>query len=46
MLNISKLYTENNEIIKDMLTVSKDTDYGLGVVVDGEGASLNFRKAR
>lgn len=44
MLYISKLYTENNEIIKDMLTVGKNTDYGLGVVVDGEGASLNFRK--
>ena len=35
----------SSSIAKQMLTRQKNTDYGLGVVVNGEGKTLNFRKA-
>ncbi len=50
-INISNSYRgkEHNIISKsiasEILTRQKNTDYGLGVVVNGEGRSLNFRKA-
>lgn len=49
-IDITKAYRSNQgliskEIAKQMLTRQKNTDYGLGVVIDGKGKSLNFRKA-
>lgn len=50
-INISNAYLgkENNVISRSvatqMLTRQKNTDYGLGVVVNGNGKTLNFRKA-
>lgn len=50
-INISNAYLgkENNLISKSaaaqMLTRQKNTDYGLGVVLNGNGNTLNFRKA-
>ena len=34
----------NQVVAKQMLTRQKNTDYGLGVVVDGQEKELNFRK--
>lgn len=50
-INISNSYLgkENNLISKSvatqMLSRQKNTDYGLGVVINGDGRTLNFRKA-
>ena len=50
-INISNAYLgkENNLISKSvatqMLTRQNNTDYGLGVVINGDGRTLNFRKA-
>ena len=50
-INISNSYLgkENNLISKpvatQMLSRQKNTDYGLGVVINGGGRTLNFRKA-
>lgn len=49
MLYVAKLYVGKNTIelsgvINEMLSRHQNTDYGLGVVVDGENDSLNFRK--
>jgi CubicO group peptidase (beta-lactamase class C family) len=50
-INISNAYLgrENNLISRSlatqMLSRQKNTDYGLGVVINGDGRALNFRKA-
>ena len=50
-INIANAYLgKDNHIISQllahqMLTRQKNTDYGLGVVVNGSGNNLNFRKA-
>lgn len=50
-INISNSYLgKDNQIIStsianQMLTRQKNTDYGLGVVIDGSGKTVNFRKA-
>lgn len=48
-LNITISYHANGFLPKtlatEMLTRQKNTDYGLGVVVNGSGRTLNFRKA-
>ncbi len=50
-INVSNAYLskKNNLISKSvaaqMLTRQKNTDYGLGVVLNGNGRTLNFRKA-
>jgi CubicO group peptidase (beta-lactamase class C family) len=50
-INISNSYLgkENNLILKSvarqMLSRQKNTDYGLGIVINGDGKTLNFRKA-
>lgn len=50
-INISESWHgKNNRIIpktltEKMLTRQKNTDYGLGVVINGKGRHLNFRKA-
>ncbi|HSW69140.1 MAG TPA: serine hydrolase domain-containing protein [Gammaproteobacteria bacterium] len=50
-INVSNAYLgkENNliskSVAKQMLTRQKNTDYGLGVVLNGNGRTLNFRKA-
>jgi len=49
-INIAKSYKGNNQglipqsLAMDMLTRQKNTDFGLGVVVNGQGRTLNFRK--
>jgi CubicO group peptidase (beta-lactamase class C family) len=35
----------SQSVATDMLTRQKNTDYGLGVVMNGNGRTLNFRKA-
>jgi CubicO group peptidase (beta-lactamase class C family) len=51
VINISNSYLgKGNSLISkstatQMLTRQKNTDYGLGVVVNGDGKTLNFRKA-
>ena len=35
----------SRKVAKQMLTRQKNTDYGLGFVINGEGNNLNFRKA-
>lgn len=35
----------SKDVAKQMLHRQKNTDYGLGVVINGEGKNLNFRKA-
>ena len=50
-INVANAYLgkDNNiitkSIAKQMLTRQKNTDFGLGFVVNGEGKTLNFRKA-
>ena len=49
-MDITKAYHSNqgliaNKIARQMLTRQKNTDYGLGVVIDGKGKNLNFRKS-
>lgn len=50
-ISVSNAYLgKNNNIVakkiaKEMLTRQKNTDYGLGFVVNGDAKTLNFRKA-
>lgn len=50
-INVANAYLGKNNInitkrvAEEMLTRQKNTDYGLGFVVNGEGKNLNFRKA-
>ncbi len=44
MLFVSKGFVDKNTVIQEMLSSHPNTDYGLGVVVNGSDASLNFRK--
>jgi CubicO group peptidase (beta-lactamase class C family) len=50
-IHVSESYLgKNNQFIskalaEEMLTYQKNTDYGLGVVINGKGDNLNFRKA-
>ena len=50
-INVSNAYLgRNNSVVKEpiakqMLTRQKNTDYGLGVAINGNGKNLNFRKA-
>lgn len=49
-MDITKAYRSNQGLISEkiarqMLTRQENTDYGLGVVIDGKGKKLNFRKS-
>lgn len=50
-INVSKSYLGREEglipkiLAKEMLTRQKNTDYGLGFVINGQDRTLNFRKA-